>query len=112
MSLPLKDLRNIAGLTRQELADRAGIHVRYLCGIELGRLNHLQKGISESTARAIAAALSLEVRDIEWALPITDNPQGRRPGSKTLNPSNSQLVSICTTCYTQLPATGICDNCT
>ena len=52
----LRSVRQPLGLTQEEVAQRAGIHVTYLSGIERGSRNPSLKNI-----RRIAVALALPV---------------------------------------------------
>ena len=52
-------LRDLRKLTQEEVADRAGIHVTYLSGIERGRRNPSLKNI-----HAVAQALEVPVGDL------------------------------------------------
>ena len=55
----LKGLRLKHGLTQEELAHRAGIHVTYLSGIERGRRNP-----SLGSLFRIASALGVRVKEL------------------------------------------------
>ncbi len=55
----LRSLRSEMGLSQEEVAHRAGIHVTYLSGIERGRRNPSLKNI-----RRIALALGVPVREL------------------------------------------------
>ena len=55
----LKGLRLKRGLTQEELAHRASIHVTYLSGIERGRRNPSLGGLYR-----IASALRVRVKDL------------------------------------------------
>ena len=55
----LRSLRQRQGLSQEECADRAGIHVTYLSGIERGHRNPTLKNV-----RKLAAALSVPIRDL------------------------------------------------
>ena len=55
----IRSLRRDMGLSQEELAHRAGIHVTYLSGIERGRRNPALKNI-----RAIAGALDIRVVEL------------------------------------------------
>jgi len=55
----LRSLRQQQGLSQEEVAHRAGIHVTYLSGIERGLRNPALKNI-----RRIAEALDVTVRDL------------------------------------------------
>ena len=56
---PLRALRLDRGLSQEEVAHRAGIHVTYLSGIERGRRNPSLKNIKK-----IADALETPVTDL------------------------------------------------
>ena len=55
----IRHLRSERGLTQEEAAHRAGIHVTYLSGIERGVRNPSLRNI-----RAIAAALDVSMSDL------------------------------------------------
>ena len=55
----LRYLRNLRGLTQEEVAHRAGFHVTYLSGIERGRRNPSLKNI-----HAVAQALDAPVGEL------------------------------------------------
>ena len=55
----IRHLRDARGLTQEEVAYRAGIHVTYLSGIERGRRNPSLKNI-----RAVAQALNVPVGEL------------------------------------------------
>ena len=55
----VKDLRLERGLTQEEAAARANVHVTYLSGIERGRRNP-----SLGSIRRIATALSVSVSEL------------------------------------------------
>ena len=55
----LRSLRQRQGLSQEEVAHRAGIHVTYLSGIERGRRNPSLKNI-----RRIALALAVPVGEL------------------------------------------------
>jgi transcriptional regulator with XRE-family HTH domain len=55
----IRRARKAAGLTQQQLADRAGLHRSYLAGLEGGRRN-----ASLLTLAAIARALRLELAEL------------------------------------------------
>ena len=55
----IRSLRNLRGLTQEETAHRADIHVTYLSGVERGVRNPSLKNI-----RAIARALDVRVGDL------------------------------------------------
>jgi transcriptional regulator with XRE-family HTH domain len=54
----LRALRRQAGLSQEELADRAGLHRTYVSSVERGRRN-----ISLATIHSLADALGIEARD-------------------------------------------------
>ncbi|AGG05896.1 helix-turn-helix domain-containing protein [Dehalococcoides mccartyi] len=53
----IRDLRKQAGVSQEELADRAGVHRTYLGGIERGERNPSLKNI-DAIARALKVSLS------------------------------------------------------
>jgi transcriptional regulator with XRE-family HTH domain len=55
----LRSLRRNLGLSQEEVAHRAGIHVTYLSGIERGRRNPSLKNL-----RRVAMALDVSVREL------------------------------------------------
>ena len=55
----IRQLRMALGLTQEEIAHRAGMHVTYLSGIERGVRNPSLKNI-----RAVARALHVRVADL------------------------------------------------
>ena len=55
----IRQLRMAHGLTQEEIAHRAGMHVTYLSGIERGVRNPSLKNI-----RAVAQALHVRVADL------------------------------------------------
>ena len=55
----LRSLRQGQGLTQEEVAHRADIHVTYLSGIERGRRNPSLRNM-----RRIAFALGISVKDL------------------------------------------------
>lgn len=55
----IRHLRGERGLTQEETAHRAGVHVTYLSGIERGVRNPSLRNI-----RAIAAALDVSMSDL------------------------------------------------
>ena len=55
----IRYLRNRVGLTQEEVAHRAAIHVTYLSGVERGVRNPSLKNI-----RAIASALEVRVGEL------------------------------------------------
>ncbi len=55
----LRALRQKLGLTQEEVAHQAGIHVTYLSGIERGRRNPSLRNL-----RRIAHALDVAVREL------------------------------------------------
>lgn len=55
----IRSLRRQAGLSQEEVAHRAGIHVTYLSGIERGRRNP-----SLGNIRRVALALGVSVGDL------------------------------------------------
>ena len=74
----LRRLREAAGLTQEELADRAGLSRDAVSALERGRRRHPQA----QTFRALATALGLseeEVRELRSAAPL-------RPGGRPVAP--------------------------
>ena len=59
LGVALKKLRAAAGMTQEELADRAGISARTVSDVERG----LRRVVHGDTARRLAAALGLSERD-------------------------------------------------
>ena len=55
----LRALRQQRGLSQEEVAERAGVHVTYLSGVERGHRNPSLKIV-----RRIALGLGLEVREL------------------------------------------------
>ncbi len=55
----LRSLRKEAGLSQEEVADRAGIHVTYLSGVERGLRNPSVRNV-----RRLAQALGMPTRDL------------------------------------------------
>jgi transcriptional regulator with XRE-family HTH domain len=55
----LQSLRKKAGLTQEEIADKAGIHVTYLSGIERG-----QRNVATLNLRKIARALGVPTKEL------------------------------------------------
>jgi transcriptional regulator with XRE-family HTH domain len=55
----LRSLRTRAGLSQEELADRAGIHVTYLSGVERGLRNPSIRNV-----RRLAQAMGLPTREL------------------------------------------------
>lgn len=55
----IRSLRLSLGLSQEEVADRAGVHVTYLSGIERGKRNPSLKNI-----RKVAGALGVGVADL------------------------------------------------
>jgi len=55
----LRSLRKNSGLTQEETADRAGIHVTYLSGVERGLRNPSIKNV-----RRLADALGVPTREL------------------------------------------------
>ncbi len=55
----LRSLRKKAGLSQEETADRAGIHVTYLSGVERGLRN-----LSIRNVRRLAQALGVPTKDL------------------------------------------------
>lgn len=55
----LRSLRNKAGLSQEEVADRAGIHVTYLSGVERGLRNP-----AICNVRRLAHALGVPTREL------------------------------------------------
>ena len=55
----IRYLRTLQGSTQEEVADRAGVHVTYLSGIERGQRNTSLKNI-----RAIAKAMGVDTADL------------------------------------------------
>jgi len=55
----VRDLRQAAGLSQEELAFKAGIHRTYLGGIERGEMNPALKNIA-----AIAEALGVNITEL------------------------------------------------
>jgi transcriptional regulator with XRE-family HTH domain len=57
-------LRNEAGLSQEELADRCGLHRTYIGAVERG-----EKNITIKTARKIGAALNLSLQELFSEVP-------------------------------------------
>jgi len=55
----LRSLRKMAGLSQEETADRAGIHVTYLSGVERGLRNPSIRNV-----RRLAQALGVPTREL------------------------------------------------
>ena len=55
----LRSLRTKAGLSQEELADRAGIHVTYLSGVERGLRNPSIRNV-----RRLAQAIGVPTREL------------------------------------------------
>ena len=55
----LRSLRTKAGLSQEELADRAGIHVTYLSGVERGLRNPSIRNV-----RRLARAMGVPTREL------------------------------------------------
>jgi transcriptional regulator with XRE-family HTH domain len=55
----LRSLRKKAGLTQEEIADRAGIHVTYLSGVERGLRNPSIRNV-----RRLAQALGMPTKEL------------------------------------------------
>ena len=75
----LRSLRTKAGLSQEELADRAGIHVTYLSGVERGLRN-----TSIRNVRRLAQAMGIPTRELFSfeEPPPESNDEPARPTSK------------------------------
>lgn len=60
----IRNLRNEADLSQEELADRCGVHRTYIGAIERG-----EKNITAKTAEKVGAALNLSIEDLFSDLP-------------------------------------------
>lgn len=60
----MRELRREAGLTQEQLADRSGLHVTYIAGIETGRRNPSLRSIL-SLAEGLGVAAFELVRRME-----------------------------------------------
>jgi transcriptional regulator with XRE-family HTH domain len=88
LSVSLKKLRATAGLTREELADRAGISVRTVSDVERG----LRTAVHGDTARRLSSALGLGEDDrarFEAVArgPVAAAPPAARPGALPVPPT-------------------------
>ena len=73
----LKALRQVAGLTQEELAERAGISARTVSDVERG----IRAAVHADTARRLAAALRLQDRALrEFEALARGHAAGPRPG--------------------------------
>jgi transcriptional regulator with XRE-family HTH domain len=66
----LRSLRTKAGLSQEELADRAGIHVTYLSGVERGLRNPSIRNV-----RRLAQAMGLPTKEL---FSFKEPPLGRQ----------------------------------
>ena len=75
----LRSLRTKAGLSQEELADRAGIHVTYLSGVERGLRNPSIRNV-----RRLAQAMRVPTRELFSfeEPPPGSNDQPARPTNK------------------------------
>jgi len=75
----LRSLRTKAGLSQEELADRAGIHVTYLSGVERGLRNPSIRNV-----RRLAQAMGVPTRELFSfeESPFGSNDQPARPTNK------------------------------
>ncbi len=82
----LRSLRTKAGLSQEELADRAGIHVTYLSGVERGLRNPSIRNV-----RRLAQAMEVPTKEL---FSFEESPFGSsdRPARPT-NKDGSRLSS-------------------
>lgn len=75
----LRSLRTRAGLSQEELADRAGIHVTYLSGVERGLRNPAIRNV-----RRLAQAMGVPTKELFSfeESPPGSNDQPARPTNK------------------------------
>ncbi len=75
----LRSLRTRAGLSQEELADRAGIHVTYLSGVERGLRNPAIRNV-----RRLAQAMGVPTKELFSfeESPPRSNDQPARPTNK------------------------------
>jgi transcriptional regulator with XRE-family HTH domain len=72
------ELRERLGLSQEQLAERAGLHVTYISGIERGQRNPGLNNLA-SLARALRTPLPLLVADLRPNLKIKRRERGRPP---------------------------------
>ncbi len=65
LSLNVKVLRHSAGLTQEQLAERSGLHLTYIGGLETARRNPTLK-----TLATLARALSVPITDLVAGLEV------------------------------------------
>lgn len=110
--ISLEEAREAAGLTREQLAEEAGISESTIQRIETGSI-HMTK---DETAQCIADALGMRIDEIEWPNGLTN--QGRRPRSLTEEVTETTFSftvhtvtrrrRICSKCHTEVAINGEC----
>jgi transcriptional regulator with XRE-family HTH domain len=78
LGLRIKDLRERLNLSQEQLAERAGLHVTYISGIERGRRNP-GLNILASLAKALKASLPTLVTDLRPNVKVRVRERGRPP---------------------------------
>jgi len=80
----LRSLRTKAGLSQEELADRAGIHVTYLSGVERGLRNPSIRNV-----RRLAQAMGVPTKELfSFEEPL---PEGKDQPARSSSKNRSRL---------------------
>ena len=78
LGLRIKELRERQGLSQEQLAERADLHVTYISGIERGQRNP-GLNILASLAKALKTSLPALVADLRPKVKVKVRDRGRPP---------------------------------
>ena len=78
LGLRIKELRERQGLSQEQLAERADLHVTYISGIERGQRNP-GLNILASLAKALKTSLPALVADLRPNVKVKVRDRGRPP---------------------------------
>lgn len=106
--LTLEQHRIAAGLSRAELAQLAGIHPGTVAKAE--SLEY-QFNTNIGSAYAMTKVLGIEICDVRWLRDVSHVGRPAGTGCPLTLVPEPPAAPICKTCFMELPATGICDDC-
>lgn len=106
--LTLREHRLMSGMTQAELALKAGISAHTVSTAE-STTHPFRTNIG--SAYALTAALGITIADVRWHRGVSDVGRPAGTGCPLSLVPEAPTATICQKCYMQVPATGICDDC-
>ena len=106
--LTLREHRLNSGMSQAELALKAGINADTVRKAE--STTHPYR-TNLGSAYAMTGALGIEIGDVRWLRGVSDIGRPAGTGCPLTVVPDAPAALVCGTCYMELPATGICDDC-